>query len=100
MIKQVERSGELHGYSLCRRGPKLTYLLFIEDSFLFYRATMDECGKVLEILDMYEGTLGKKVNRSCKVVIYNYFVLTLILCQFDCNYVQSFVPCILCEILL
>ena len=62
MIKQVERSGELHGYSLCRRGPKLTYLLFIEDSFLFYRATMDECGKVLEILDMYEGTLGKKVK--------------------------------------
>ena len=31
-------------------------------------------------------------------MIYNYFMLALISCQFDCNYVQSFVPCILCGI--
>ena len=52
------------GYSLCKRGPKLTHPLFTDDSLLFCRATMEECGKVLEILDMYEGASGQKVNRS------------------------------------
>ena len=64
MIKKAERSGEIHGYSLCRQGPKLTHMFFADDSLLFCRATMKECGKVLEILDMYEGASGKKVNRS------------------------------------
>ena len=35
LIKQAERSGEIHGYSLCRRGPKLTHLLFVDGSLIF-----------------------------------------------------------------
>ena len=56
--------GDIHGFSLCRRDPKLTHLLFADDSLLFCKATMEECGKVLEILNMYEGSSGQKVNRS------------------------------------
>ena len=62
--KKAERRGEIHEYSLCRRGPKLTHLLFADDSLLFCRATMEECGKVLEILERYEEASGQKVNRS------------------------------------
>ena len=54
MIKNVERNGDIHGFSLCRRGPKLTHLLLADDSLLFCRATIEECGKVLEILEEYE----------------------------------------------
>ena len=64
LIKRVESNGDIHGFSLCRRGPKLIHLLFMDDSLLFCRANMEECGKVLEILNMYEMALGKKVNRS------------------------------------
>ena len=64
LIKHVERSGDIHGFSLCRRGPKLTHLLFADDSLLFCRATMEECGKVLELLSKYEEASGQKVNKS------------------------------------
>ena len=64
LIKKVDVEGEIHGFSLCRRGPKLTHLLFADGSLLFCRANMEECNKVLEILNMYERSSGQKVNRS------------------------------------
>ena len=37
----------------------------------------------------------------CKVVIYNYFFCWLLFrAKFDCNYIQSVVPCIYCGISL
>ena len=64
LLKKAEGNGDIHGFSLCRRGPKLTHLLFTDDSLLFCRATMEECGKVLEILNAYEVASGQKINRS------------------------------------
>ena len=67
LIKQADLNGDIHGFSLCRRSQKLTHLLFfffVDNSLLFCRATLDECGKVLEILDMYKGASCQKVNRS------------------------------------
>ena len=60
MIKKVERDGDIQGFSLCKRGPKLTHLLLADDCLLFCRATIDECGKVLDILNDYEEALGQK----------------------------------------
>ena len=58
LLKKVEGNRDIHGFSLCRRGPKLTHLLFADNSLLFCRATMEECGKVLEILNAYEVASG------------------------------------------
>lgn len=71
MIKQAERNVNIHSFSLCRRGPKLTNLLFEDDIFLFCKATMEECEKVLEILDMYEAVSGQKVNRAKTALIFS-----------------------------
>ena len=65
--------GDIHGFSLCKRGPKLTYLLFTDDCLQFCRATMEECSKVLEILNMYEGSLGKKLNTSKMTLFFSKF---------------------------
>ena len=35
LIKRAENNGEIHGFSLCRKGPKLSHLLFADDSLLF-----------------------------------------------------------------
>ena len=54
LIQTATNNGEIKGVSLRRNGPKLTHLLFADDSLLFYRATRSECQKVLEILSTYE----------------------------------------------
>ena len=64
MIKKAERDGDIQGFSLCRRGPKLTHLLFANDCLLFCRATMDECGKELDILNGYEEASRKKIKKE------------------------------------
>ena len=46
LIKKANLQVDIHGYSLCRRGPKLTHLLFANDSLIFCRATLEECNKV------------------------------------------------------
>ena len=63
-------SWDIHGVSLCRRGPKLTHLLFADDSLLFCRSNLEECAKVLEFLNTYEGALGQKVNKSKTVLFF------------------------------
>ena len=73
MITNAERNGDIHGFSLCRRGPKLTHLLFTDDSLLFCRATIEECGKVLEILEEYERASRQRVNRSKTALFFSKF---------------------------
>ena len=51
------------GYSLCKRGPKLMHLLFAYDNLIFCRATMEECDKVMDLLNKYEEASRKKVNK-------------------------------------
>ena len=64
LIKQAEVNGNVHGFTLCRKGPKLTHLLFADDSLLFCRVIVEECGHVLDILKKYEQASGQKVNRN------------------------------------
>ena len=64
LIQAAANNGEIQGVSLCRNGPKLTHLLFADDSILFCRATNQECHKVLDILSSYEWVSGKKLNRE------------------------------------
>ena len=64
MIKKAEMDGDIQGFSLCRRCLKLTHLLFADDCLLFCRATMEECGKVLDILNDHEEASGQKINKT------------------------------------
>ena len=69
LIQHAASVGDIKGFSLCRRGPALTHLLFTDDSLLFCRATGDECKKIMEILETYEGESGQKVNKN-KIAIF------------------------------
>ena len=63
-IKNATRKGEIKGFSLCRRGSKLTHLFFVDDSLLFCRVNPDECNKILSILSSYKSASVQQVNRS------------------------------------
>ena len=58
LIRRAATEGRIKGFSLCRRGPKLTHLFFVDDSLLFCRATSNECNVILDLLGSYERVLG------------------------------------------
>lgn len=71
LINHAANTGGIKGFSLCRRGPELTHLLFADDRLLFCRATPEECGKILGILNCYEDALGQKVNKNKTVIFFS-----------------------------
>ena len=58
LIRRAATEGRIKGFSLCKRGPKLTHLFFVDDSLLFCRATSNECNVILDLLGSYERVLG------------------------------------------
>ena len=71
LIQHAASAGDIKGFSLCRRGPALTHLLFADDSLLFCRAMGDECRKIMEILETYEVASGQKVNKSKTAIFFS-----------------------------
>ena len=59
LIHKVARMGDIWGVSICQNGPKLTHLLFTDDSLIFCKAKENECHKLLDILAAYERASAK-----------------------------------------
>lgn len=71
LIKQAAAKGDITSFALCKRGPKLTHLFFADNSLLFCKATPMECGKVMDLLSIYEGASGQKVNREKTTIFFS-----------------------------
>ena len=64
ILNQARESGDIHGFSICRNGPKITHLFFADDCLLFCRSTLEECEKIQQILAYYEEASGQVINRD------------------------------------
>ena len=64
LINKAATNGDIHGVSIYRNGPKLTHLLFADDSLIFCRATENECQTLLKILAKYERASSQQINRA------------------------------------
>ena len=71
LINKATAQGDIRGYSLCRISPRLTHLLFADDSLLFCRSTNQECQRILEILDTYGKCSGQKINKSKTTIFFS-----------------------------
>ena len=71
LIKQAVAKGDITGFALCKRGPKLTHLFFANDNLPLCRATPIECGKMMDLLSAYEGALGQKVNKEKTAIFFS-----------------------------
>ena len=63
--------GDIRGVSICRNGPRLTHLLFADDSLIFCRAKENECQKLLEVLATYASASGQQINREITTLFFN-----------------------------
>ena len=54
MMKEEESEGHIKGVAVCRGAPRVSYLLFADDSIIFCRASIVECERVLKVLEDYE----------------------------------------------
>ena len=70
LFKKAETMGDIRGVSICRNGPRLTHLLFANDSLIFCRAKESECQKLLEVLAMYESAPGQQINREKTTIFF------------------------------
>lgn len=61
LIKQAEGRG-LHGVKICKRAPFITHLLFVDDCFLFFRSSLNQCAILKNILSIYELASSQALN--------------------------------------
>ena len=64
IFRKAADNGDIHGFLICRRGPKLTHLFSVDDYLLFCRSTLEECEKIKELLATYEAVSGYVVNKE------------------------------------
>ena len=71
VIKKAKTIGDIKGVSICRNDPRLTHLLFANDSLIFCRAKENECQKLLEVLATYENASGQQINREKTTIFFS-----------------------------
>ena len=64
MLKREEKVGHIKEVAVSRGAPRISHLLFADDSIVFCRATVEECGRVIKVLEDYEGDSGQKLNKE------------------------------------
>ena len=62
MLAKVELEGRIKGVSICRGAPRVTNLLFADNSLLFCQAIQNEGEAIMEILQTYANASGQNIN--------------------------------------
>ena len=62
LILRAEAKGDIHGIEIARGAPSVSHLMFVDDTFLFCRATGQEMEAIKQCLSPYETWSGQKVS--------------------------------------
>lgn len=64
LLHKAEIEVLIRGVSICRNGPQVSYLFFVDDSVLFGRVKESEYQVIFYIVSIYEKGLGQKINKD------------------------------------
>lgn len=62
LIKKAVSLGDLHEIAIAKGAPKVTHLLFADDSFFFFNANEREAQNFKNIIDLYSAASGQTMN--------------------------------------
>ena len=68
---RAANNDDIWGESLCWNEPKITHLLFADDSLIFYRAKEEECQSLLQVLAKYERASGQQINHIKPTIFFS-----------------------------
>lgn len=71
LLKREGNKQNLHGIQVARSAPKITHLLFADDSLLFARANLTEAATIMQVLHSYQSASGQLVNFEKSEVSYS-----------------------------
>ena len=71
LLAKAELDGKITGVSICRGAPRVTNLLFADNSLLFHQATPREGEVAAEILQTYERASGQSINLEKSSVFFS-----------------------------
>jgi len=71
LIMEAARNKKLSGISICRGSPRITHLLFVDDSILYCKASGMESRELVNIVQKYEEASGQKINTDKSFVFFS-----------------------------
>ncbi|XP_023633818.1 uncharacterized protein LOC111829312 [Capsella rubella] len=70
LLSAAVKSNNIHGFKASRSGPKISHMLFADDSLLFCKANEEECKRILEILKLYASASGQHINFQKSAILF------------------------------
>ena len=64
LFAKAEMEGALRGVSIYAAGPKISHLLFTNDSLVFCRASIPECIQIQALPNLYMYASSQNINRG------------------------------------
>ena len=58
LLTSAEKNGQIRGVLTSKKGPRLNYLFFVDDSLLFCKAELRHWHRLTELLSTYEKASG------------------------------------------
>ncbi|KAM6584214.1 hypothetical protein CsatB_011216 [Cannabis sativa] len=71
LLKKYEQNGWLHGCKVANGAPRVSHMLFADDSYLYCKATESEARRIIEVLSKFELASGQKVNLAKSSIFYS-----------------------------
>ena len=71
LLHKEVRKSSIHGIQVARKAPKISQLLFADDSLLFARADVKEADRIMSVLANYQEASGQVVNLDKSEVSYS-----------------------------
>ena len=71
LLEKAELDGYIRGAFICRRAPRISNLMFADDSIIFCRATSGEVGVINEVLQTYANASGQCINMEKSLVYFS-----------------------------